>query len=42
LEKRTQRVIAELIRERLKSGQNDLATSVAIGAQCNSLEVDED
>ncbi|KAK9503922.1 hypothetical protein O3M35_010381 [Rhynocoris fuscipes] len=32
LERKTQRAIAELIRERLKSEQNDLATSVALGA----------
>ncbi|XP_014255270.1 coiled-coil domain-containing protein 12 [Cimex lectularius] len=32
LEKRTQKAIAELIRDRLKNEQTDLATQVAIGA----------
>ncbi|XP_075230866.1 coiled-coil domain-containing protein 12 [Lycorma delicatula] len=42
LEKRTQRAIAELIRERLKKGQEDLATKVAMGARANQDDVDED
>ncbi|KAL1132583.1 hypothetical protein AAG570_010535 [Ranatra chinensis] len=42
LEKRTQRAIADLIRERLKSGNDDMAATVAIGAQCSRLDVDED
>jgi len=43
LERRTQKAIAELIRERLKKGQEDLVTSVNIGANANqNLDVDED
>lgn len=42
LEKRTQRAIAEMIRERLKTGQNDLAASVNIGARAVQDDVDED
>lgn len=43
LERRTQKSIAELIRERLKKGQEDLVTSVNIGANANqNLDVDED
>ncbi|XP_054271741.1 coiled-coil domain-containing protein 12-like [Macrosteles quadrilineatus] len=42
LEKRTQRAIAELIRDRLKTGQTDLATSVNIGARATQEDVDED
>ncbi|XP_046665710.1 coiled-coil domain-containing protein 12 [Homalodisca vitripennis] len=42
LEKRTQRAIAELIRERLKSDQADLATSVNIGARVMQDDRDED
>lgn len=42
LEKRTQRAIAELIRDRLKSGQTDLATSVSLGARANEEDLDED
>lgn len=43
LEKRTQRAIAELIRERLKNNQQmDLATSVNMGANANQEDVDED
>ncbi|XP_066994857.2 coiled-coil domain-containing protein 12 [Anabrus simplex] len=42
LERRTQKAIAELIRERLKKGQQDLATSVSIGARSTQLDVDED
>lgn len=43
LERRTQKAIAELIRERLKKGQVDLVMSVNIGASANqNLDVDED
>lgn len=43
LEKRTQRAIAELIRERLKNNyQLDLATSVNMGANANREEVDDE
>ncbi|PSN47521.1 Coiled-coil domain-containing protein 12 [Blattella germanica] len=43
LERRTQKAIAELIRERLKKGQEDLVTSVNYGANANqNLDVDED
>lgn len=43
LERRTQKAIAELIRERLKKGQEDLVTSVNIGANASqNLDVDED
>ena len=43
LERRTQKAIAELIRERLKKGQEDLVTSVNIGASTNqNLDVDDD
>ena len=43
LERRTQKAIAELIRERLKKGHEDLVTSVNIGANANqNLDVDED
>lgn len=42
LEKRTQRAIAELIRDRLKTGQADLATSVNIGSRATQDDVDED
>ncbi|XP_022192090.1 LOW QUALITY PROTEIN: coiled-coil domain-containing protein 12 [Nilaparvata lugens] len=42
LEKRTQRAIAELIRDRLKKGQEDWATKVAIGAKANRDDVDDD
>uniref|UniRef100_A0A1B6CSQ9 Cwf18 pre-mRNA splicing factor n=1 Tax=Clastoptera arizonana TaxID=38151 RepID=A0A1B6CSQ9_9HEMI len=42
LERRTQRAIAELIRDRLKSGQEDLATSVSLGARQNEEDRDED
>lgn len=43
LDRRTQKAIAELIRERLKKGQEDLVTSVNIGASANqNLDVDED
>lgn len=42
LEKRTQRAIAELIRERLKKGQEDFATKVTMGARANQEDVDED
>lgn len=43
LEKRTQRAIAELIRERLKNNQQmDLATTVTMGANANQEDVDED
>ncbi|XP_054276792.1 coiled-coil domain-containing protein 12-like [Macrosteles quadrilineatus] len=42
LEKRTQRAIAELIRNRLKTGQTNLATSVNIGARATQEDVDED
>lgn len=41
LERRTQKAIAELIRDRLKKGQEDLVTSVNIGARFNQ-EVDVD
>ena len=43
LERQTQKAIAELIRERLKKGQEDLVTSVNIGASTNqNLDIDED
>ncbi|KAK7788934.1 hypothetical protein R5R35_012069 [Gryllus longicercus] len=42
LERRTQKAIAELIRDRLKKGQEDLVTSVNIGARTNQEEVDDD
>lgn len=43
LERRTQKAIAELIRERLKEGQEDLVTSVNMGASASqNLDVDED
>ncbi|XP_063230221.1 coiled-coil domain-containing protein 12 [Bacillus rossius redtenbacheri] len=43
LERRTQRAIAELIRERLRSGQEDLGTAVSAGASAaRELDVDED
>nr|CAD7412229.1 unnamed protein product [Timema poppensis] len=43
LERRTQKAIAELIRDRLKKGQEDFATSVDAGARANQeLDVDED
>jgi coiled-coil domain-containing protein 12 len=43
LERRTQKAIAELIRERLKKEQEDLVMSVNIGASANqNLDVDED
>jgi coiled-coil domain-containing protein 12 len=43
LERRTQKAIAELIRDRLKKGQEDLVMSVNIGANANqNLDVDED
>lgn len=43
LERRTQKAIAELIRERLKRGQEDLVMSVNIGANASqNLDVDED
>ncbi|KAJ9573742.1 hypothetical protein L9F63_008866 [Diploptera punctata] len=43
LERRTQKAIAELIRDRLKKGQEDLVTSVNIGASTNqNLDVDDD
>ncbi|KAJ4448350.1 hypothetical protein ANN_10365 [Periplaneta americana] len=43
LERRTQKAIAELIRDRLKKGQEDLVTSVNIGANANqNLDVDDD
>jgi coiled-coil domain-containing protein 12 len=43
LERRTQKAIAELIRERLRKGQEDLAMSVNIGANVSqNLDVDED
>uniref|UniRef100_A0A069DND5 Putative cwf18 pre-mrna splicing factor n=1 Tax=Panstrongylus megistus TaxID=65343 RepID=A0A069DND5_9HEMI len=41
LDRKTQRAIAELIRERLKSEQNDLATSVALGAQTQEQDDDD-
>lgn len=42
LEKRTQRAIAELIRERLKSEQTDLASKVAMGVETeNALDEDD-
>lgn len=41
LDRKTQRAIAELIRERLKSEQNDLATSVALGAQAQDQDDDD-
>lgn len=43
LERRTQRAIAELIRDRLKNefGEMDLATSVAVGAATLSQENDD-
>ena len=40
LEKRTQKAIAELIRERLK--EEDLATAAAVGASAALAEEDED
>ncbi|CAH0391917.1 unnamed protein product [Bemisia tabaci] len=43
LEKRTQRAIAELIRDRLKNEQSDLASAVNLGASVNQkLDVDDD
>ncbi|PNF30269.1 Coiled-coil domain-containing protein 12 [Cryptotermes secundus] len=43
LDRRTQKAIAELIRERLKKGQEDLAMSVHIGANMSqNLDIDED
>lgn len=43
LDRRTQKAIAELIRERLKKGQEDLAMSVNIGASVSqNLDVEED
>ncbi|BET00420.1 unnamed protein product [Nesidiocoris tenuis] len=42
LEKRTQRAIAELIRDRLKTEQTDLATQVTIGAQSQKDYDDDD
>ncbi|XP_005094457.1 coiled-coil domain-containing protein 12 [Aplysia californica] len=43
LERRTQRAIAELIRERLKASQEDLASMVSVGAEQNRMEAgDED
>uniref|UniRef100_A0A0A9VWF0 Coiled-coil domain-containing protein 12 n=1 Tax=Lygus hesperus TaxID=30085 RepID=A0A0A9VWF0_LYGHE len=42
LEKRTQRAIAELIRDRLKSEQTDLATQVTIGSQSQNYDDDND
>ncbi|XP_002740668.1 coiled-coil domain-containing protein 12-like [Saccoglossus kowalevskii] len=44
LERRTQRAIAELIRERLASGKEDLVTVVNVSAAANqqSLDSDED
>ncbi|XP_014272195.1 coiled-coil domain-containing protein 12 [Halyomorpha halys] len=42
LEKRTQRAIAELIRERLKSEQHDFASKVAIGAETAAALDDDD
>lgn len=42
LERRTQKAIAELIRERLKNEENmDLATSVALGAELQAAGDDE-
>lgn len=41
LERRTQKAIAELIRERLKKGQEDLATSVNVGAKSNQIPDDD-
>ncbi|KAJ8889504.1 hypothetical protein PR048_009003 [Dryococelus australis] len=43
LERRTQKAIAELIRERLRNGQEDLGTAVSVGASTNQqLDVDDD
>lgn len=44
LERRTQKAIAELIRERLKGEQNiDLATAVNEGARANAqVDIDEE
>lgn len=43
LDRRTQKAIAELIRDRLKKGQEDLAMSVNIGANVSqNMDVDED
>ncbi|GFQ86505.1 coiled-coil domain-containing protein 12 [Trichonephila clavata] len=42
LERRTQKAIAELIRERLKSSEDDLAEAVNIQAEINNRNVDSD
>lgn len=42
LERRTQRAIAELIRERLKSGKEDLSTIVNVAAITNDKAADVD
>ncbi|XP_077993745.1 coiled-coil domain-containing protein 12-like [Glandiceps talaboti] len=42
LERRTQRAIAELIRERLSSGKEDLATVVNVNAAVNQQDTDSD
>jgi coiled-coil domain-containing protein 12 len=43
LDRRTQKAIAELIRERLKNRQEDLVMNVNIGANVNQdMDVDED
>ena len=42
LEKRTQRAIAELIRERLKTEQHDFASNVTFGAETAATLEDED
>ncbi|XP_046982845.1 coiled-coil domain-containing protein 12 [Schistocerca americana] len=38
LERRTQKAIAELIRDRLRKGQEDLANSVNAGARINQMD----
>jgi len=43
LERRTQKAIAELIRERLKRGQENLLMGVTVGASATQhLDIDED
>jgi coiled-coil domain-containing protein 12 len=43
LDRRTQKAIAELIRERLKKGQEDFVMNVNIGANISqNLDIDED
>ncbi|GFY73106.1 coiled-coil domain-containing protein 12 [Trichonephila inaurata madagascariensis] len=42
LERRTQKAIAELIRERLKSSEDDLAEAVNLQAEINNRNVDSD